>query len=408
MTTSDPAHSGKSSLSTFLSAGFRPFFLFAGLYGVAPVLAWVWAFVGDGGIPGWFAPSHWHGHEMIFGFVIAAASGFLLTAIPNWTNSPPFSGTPLALLALIWILGRLAMWFGWPLGSYFVAFIDLSMVPLLAFFIGKRLVAHKVRQNYIVLVILLVLFVANLLMHLETLGFYMDSAYFGLQLGVYAVIFLVTMISGRIIPGFTANALRRKGINAYTETPTNITKAVVVSLILAILIDLFGGDGQYARVASGIAAGLTALMLLIRMKRWKSLMVLDDPVVWVLHAGHFWLVIGFALLAAAHFSDGIERDAGLHALSSGAIGTMVMAMITRVALGHSGREIKASRPIVVSYFMVILGALLRIIAALAAAQLPGDSYSYLIAVAGFIWAGAFGVFTVVYWSILTRPRAVPD
>ena len=322
------------SFGALLSAGFRPFFLFAGFYGFAPILAWLWSLLGDGGIPGEFVPAHWHGHEMIFGFVIAAATGFLLTAVPNWTNSPPFKGAPLALMAAIWLLGRLAMWFGWPLGALFVAVIDLTMIPTLGIFIALRLIAHKVPQNYVVLVILFILFVANLMMHLENLGVTLDTAGLGLQLAVYGVIFLVTMISGRVIPGFTGNALRRQGINVYTETPSTVTKAVVLCLALAVLSDLFGGDGEYGRAAAGVAAGLAAITLFIRMKNWKSLMVLSDPIVWVLHAGHFWLVVGFALLAAAHFSDGIERDAGLHALTTGAIGTMVLAMMTRVGLGH--------------------------------------------------------------------------
>ncbi|MBL6942539.1 MAG: NnrS family protein, partial [Rhodospirillales bacterium] len=117
-----------TSTSAVLSAGFRPFFIFAGLSGVVPVLAWVLAYTGNGSTPGDFSPAYWHGHEMIFGFVIAAASGFLLTAVPNWTRSGPFSGWQLGLLVLIWLAGRLAMWFGEPAGSPFVAVIDLTMI----------------------------------------------------------------------------------------------------------------------------------------------------------------------------------------------------------------------------------------------------------------------------------------
>ena len=379
----------------FLSAGFRPFFLFAGISGVVPIAAWLLAFLGDGSTPGEFAPAQWHGHEMIFGFVTAAAAGFLLTAVPNWTRSAPFSGWPLAVLVSIWLGGRLAMWFGAPIGALPVAIIDLTMIPVLAFYIGRRIVAHKMRRNYIVLAVLFALFVANLLMHLEALQVFENSAWFGLNLGIYVVILLVTLISGRVIPGFTANALRRQGIEIDTQTPNYMTVMVIASLILAAVFDLFTIEG------AGFLAALAAAALLLRMWRWKTLMVLNDPLVWVLHAGHLWLVIGFALLALAGFSDGLERDAGLHALTAGAMGTMVLGMMTRVALGHSGRDMKVRAPIVVAYLMVIIGALLRVIAVIAP---MGSSFAYLIGAAGLLWAGGYVIFTIVYWPILTRPR----
>jgi uncharacterized protein involved in response to NO len=396
---------GKSADSiAFLSAGFRPFFLFAGLYAVLPVFAWVAAFLGDGNTPGEFAPSYWHGHEMVFGFVSAAATGFLLTAVPNWTRTLPFSGKPLTVLVLIWFCGRLAMWFGWPAGPFFVAIVDLTLIPALGIYIGRRLVAHRVRRNYIVLVVLSILFLANLMMHLENMGMLTDSAGLGLNLGIYAVVFLVAMISGRVIPGFTANALHRRGIDADTQTPTKVAFVVISSLILAAAFDLFGGDSEIAHSLAGGMAGLVSLALLVRMWRWKTRMILGDPIVWVLHVGHFWLVIGFALLAGAHFNDGMMRDAGLHALTTGAIGTMIIGMMTRAGLGHSGREIKASGAITAAYLMIITGAALRTVAAVAQAELPGDGYSILIGVAGLLWAGGFVVFVSVFWPILTRPK----
>jgi len=381
--------------SALLSAGFRPFFLLAGISGVVPIVAWLLAFLGDGNTPGDFAPAQWHGHEMIFGFVTAAAAGFLLTAVPNWTRSGPFSGWPLAVLVSIWLGGRLAMWLGAPVGPLPIAIVDLAMIPVLAFYIGKRIIAHKMRRNYIVLVVLFVLFVANLLMHLEALQVFDDSAWLGLNLGIYVVILLVALISGRVIPGFTANALRRQGIEVDTQTPNYMTVIVIASLIAAALFDLFAIEG------GEFLAAFAAAALLLRMWRWKTFMILNDPLVWVLHAGHLWLVIGFALLALAGFSDALERDAALHALTAGAMGTMVLGMMTRVALGHSGRDMQVRAPIVVAYLMVIVGAGLRVIAVIAP---MGSSFAYLIGAAGVLWAGGYVIFTIVYWPILTRPR----
>jgi len=399
--TNDPDNNEVKTLFIFLSAGFRPFFLFAGIYGAVPLLAWLWVFLGDGSTPGNFAPSYWHGHEMIFGFVIAAAAGFLLTAVPNWTGSDPFSGWPLAILVLIWVSGRMAMWFGASLGPHFVAGVDLLMIPALAIYIGRRLVAHKVRRNYIVLGVLGLLFMSNLMMHLEATGTYGDSARFGLDLGMYGVVILVTLISGRVIPGFTANALRRQGVEVETGTPESVTKAVMLCVILAVLSDLFAGE---SRLVAGIFAAFASLALLIRMGRWKTRLVLGDPIVWVLHAGHLWLVMGFALLAAANLSDAVERGAAVHALTAGAMGTMVLAMMSRVALGHSGREILASPATVAAYWMVIMGSFFRVSAPLVQVQLPGDSFSILIGAAGLLWAGGYMIFTVAFWPILIKPR----
>lgn len=402
---SEPGQSDSTETIAFFSAGFRPFFWLAGVYAVVPLFAWLWAYLGDGSTPGEFAPTYWHGHEMIFGFVTAAVTGFLLTAVPNWTRTRPYSGWPLILLVMIWLAGRLAMWFGWSISPVFVAVVDLAMVPALAFYVGKRLVAHKLKRNYIVLGVLFVWFLGNLAMHIEAIGLHPDSAELGINMGIYAVIFLVTMISGRVMPGFTANALRRRGFDVDTATPEPVTRFVIFSVLVALLFDLLSQRlGSYEAV-SGALLAIAAIALLVRMRTWKTPMVLNDPIVWILHAGHFWLVVGFALLAWARLSDGMESDAALHALTAGAMGTMIMAMMTRAGLGHSGREIKASPAIVLAFYMVIAGALMRVAAALAVEVLPGDSFSYLIGTGGALWAGSFAIFAIVFWPIVTRARA---
>lgn len=398
---SDPSQADNRETLAFFSAGFRPFFLLAGIYGFTPIFAWLWAYLGDGTTPGHFAPPYWHGHEMIFGFVAAAASGFLLTAVPNWTRTLPYSGKPLVFLVLIWLIGRLAMWFGGDVSPVLVAVLDLSFMPVLAVYIGWRLIAHGLKRNYIVLGILSVLFLANLAMHLETLDVFPDSAEFGLKLGIYGVVFLVTMISGRVIPGFTANALRLQGVETDTATPETVTRAVILSVVGALVLDLFVDLPQ----VSAVFFALAAVALLVRMAKWQTLKILHEPIVWILHVGHFWLVIGFFLLAASNLVEGIERDAGLHALTAGAMGTMIVAMMTRAGLGHSGRKIKASAPIVVAYWMIVAGGVLRVTAALSAPYLPGDSFAFLIGIGGTLWGLGFLTFALVFLPIVTRPRA---
>jgi len=275
------------------------------------------------------------------------------------------------------------------------------MIPALAIYIGKRLVAHKVRRNYIVLGVLGVLFVANLMVHLEAIGAFADSASFGLDLGLYGVVILVTLISGRVIPGFTGKALCRQGLEVDTGTPVIVTQAVMLCVILAALSGLFAGE---ARLVAGIFAAFASLALLIRMGRWKTRLVLGNLIVWVLHAGHLWLVVGFALLVAANLSGAVDRGAAVHALAAGARGTVILAMMSRAGLGHSGRKITASPAMVAAYWMVIAGSLLRVMAALAQTQLPGDSFSLLVGTASLLWGGSYVIFAVAFWPILTMLR----
>ncbi len=387
-------------MSTFFSAGFRPFFLLAGLYGTFPLLIWIAAYAGQASVPGPMSPLAWHGHEMVFGFGVAGMTGFLLTAVPSWTGSAPVKGLPLAGLAFLWVLGRAAMWGGWGLGPWIVALADMALLMALSLFLGARVLAAGNFRNVPLVALVITLLLANGLMHGETLGLGANSAATGLRLGVYVFCLLIALIGGRVIPAFTANVLKARGEPAQVVTLPITEKAALAALAAAIVLDLTVADGGASRTLAGGVALIAGLLLLARMRLWRTAKILNEPILWILHLGHLWLALGFVLKGLADLTGLIAPGDAIHGLSAGAMGTMILAMMTRAALGHTGRPMKAPPAIVAAYVLVVGGALLRVFGP----SLGGDLESATIITGGLMWVGGFAIYSVIFWPILTRPR----
>ncbi|MFW6051716.1 MAG: NnrS family protein, partial [Myxococcota bacterium] len=228
----EPARSAEARPpSVLLAGGFRPFFLLAGLYAVVSVGAWLVAYAGAWSLPRPWVPMWWHGHELVFGFAAAAICGFLLTAVPKWTGTAPVTGAPLGALVLVWMAGRAAMWAAGALPPAVVAVVDLALFPALGLAVGRPILRARNRRNYGFPVLLLALFAANLLMHAQVLGIAgTDRA--GLYLGLYIVVAMVAVVSGRIVPAFTSNALARRGGPAVRQAPT-LGRTAVAAVVLA-------------------------------------------------------------------------------------------------------------------------------------------------------------------------------
>jgi len=394
----------KAGMPLLFSAGFRPFFLFAGLYGTFPLVLWIAVYAGLTSLPGPMNPIYWHGHEMVFGFGTAGLAGFLLTAVPSWTSSPPMKGWPLIGLSLLWLLGRAAMWGGWGLGASTVAIADVALLSALSVVLGSRVIACGQARNYPLVGLVGLLLAANVLMHMENTGLLEDSAGIGLRLGVFVFCMLIALIGGRVIPAFTTNVLRARGDSTDVSSSPLIEKLTMVSLPLAIVLDLVAVDAEAWQTSAGLVAIVTGVILMLRMKRWRLLKVLDEPVIWILHMGHVWLAVGFVLKGVADLTDLIASGDAIHALSAGAMGAMIMAMMTRAALGHTGRPIKASPAIVAAYVLIVAGAVLRVAGPSLGDVFDGDIGSAIIIAGGLMWVGGFAVFSVVFWPILTGPR----
>jgi uncharacterized protein involved in response to NO len=356
-----------------LSAGHRPFFLAAGIWAATGIALWVAALAGV--VP--LSPS-WHGHEMLFGFAVAAIAGFLMAAVPKWTNGETILGTRLTLLLALWLIGRVAMIAG------SATWLDLLFLPTFAGFIFADIFRARNKRNYQVPGMLFGLAALNALYH-----FY--DGILALHAATYLIVALIALIGGRIVPAFTQNALRmalRRDVTC--RTPTWVEAVAVPSVITVVLAELFA-SGTWLSAGAAFVAGI---VLLVRMAGWHSWKTRRMPIVWILHVGYFWVPVGFLLKAASEFAHLVPHSAALHALTAGAIGTMILAVASRAALGHAGLPLTASRWTVLAYVLVIAGAALRVAA----------PHAHAMMLAGVLWSAGYTIFSVVYWPILTRPR----
>lgn len=376
--------------------GFRPFFLLAGWYATLSVLAWLWLYrTGTSPLPG-LPAQLWHGHEMLFGFVGAAVAGFLLTAVPSWTGSRGFAGLPLVVLTVIWILGRAAFALGGRFPPAVLAVAELAFVPALLVLVAPP-VMRTANRNLPLLFVLATFwcFDAVFLWAVQQADVLLARQMLLATLSL--VLLLITVIAGRIIPAFTGNALRARGVAVSLKSRPLIERLTIAAMAILVLADLF-------RLPAGTAAavaGLAALLHVLRMSGWQTHRTLKDPLVWILHAAYLWIPVGLAL-RALHTLGGFGFAAHwLHALGTGAAATMILAVMSRAALGHTGRPLSVAPAIVGSYVLLIAAAALRVFGP---AILP-LAYESTIVLSTIAWTAAFLLFAFVYTPILTRPRA---
>lgn len=375
---------------------FRPFFLGAGAYGFAFVTVWIAVWRGAVAPPAWLQPTWWHAHEMIFGVVAAAVAGFLLTAAPVWAGRKAVAGRPLVALVALWALGRVAMLGAGLLPAGLVALVDVAFLPLVAVSLARTLWRAGQRWNHGVVALVVTLAIANAAVHAEALGLTAGSAPRALRFAVDLVIALIVLIGGRITPGFTTNALVRLRVPARATSRPGLDRFAVAAVVALAAVDLAAPHS----VASGAVAAVAGLAVAARMTGWQTLETWRDPLVWSLHAGMLWVVAGLLLVAAGDLGGLVPATAGLHALTAGAMGTMILAVVTRVGLGHTGRFLELPKGAAASYLLVQAGAAARVLAPLA----PDAAQGTLLVAGGLLWAAAFGLFAILYGPILLRPR----
>ncbi len=387
----------KASLSLFFSAGFRPFFLLAGVAAAVNMLGWLVVYFAHGDIPQAFAPVVWHGHEMIYGFAAAAVAGFLLTAVPNWTSSTPVAGKPLMLLTAIWLLGRLTFWLSGVCPAWVVAVADLAFLPVMGYLVARPLIAAGKMRNIVFLPILGVLWIGALLVQLENLAG-TATGLMGVRLGIWVLLLMIAIIGGRIIPAFTGAFLRMQGLGE-VRTISWLEQVAPPAVVAAAIADVFIPDNPLTGVLLLIAAVLHGW----RLSGWQGVKTRHSPILWVLHLGYGWLVIGLALRGISVFvPDVVPPSAALHALTAGTIATMILGVTTRAALGHSGRPLKVAPSIAWAYGLLTAGAFVRSIGPIVHPSAAGD---LIPAVAGLLWLLAFGIYVAVYLPVCTQPRA---
>lgn len=376
--------------------GFRPFFLAAGLSAGVLIPWWGTAFAWGLPLGTNWPPALWHAHEMLFGFIAAAIAGFLLTAVPSWTGKRALTGRPLMLLAGLWTLGRLAVATSalWP--PSLVAVLDLLFLPMLMALLVPPLL-RTLNRNAPLLAVLTSLWATDALFYWGLSHSNTALATRALLIAIDIVMVLVTVIGGRIIPAFTSSALKQHGVTAQQRAWRGMTALAVATMVALTVADAWEPGSR----SSGMIAAAAAVLQALRLAQWQGLRTARIPIVWVLHVGYLWLPVGLALKALALLGGFAFAASYLHALTVGVAATMILAVMTRAALGHTGRPLAVARPTIYAYGLLTAAALVRVFGP-TLLPLP---YTDVVTTAATLWTVAFALFVVVYAPILSSPRA---
>jgi uncharacterized protein involved in response to NO len=375
-----------------LAGSFRPFFLFGSVYAGLVILVWLPVFFGELTLISAFAPRDWHVHEMLYGYLPAVITGFLFTAIPNWTGRLPIQGTPLLALVIVWIAGRFVVTFSAETGWLAAMLIDASFLLLVAAAAAREVMAGRNWKNLNVVMLVLVLLAGNVAFHLE--AHFHGAADAGIRIGIAVVVLLISLIGGRIIPSFTRNWLVRENPG---RLPVPFGKFdMIVVAISALTLLCWAVDTN--SVLAGVALAFTGSLHLVRLGRWAGDRTWRERLLLILHVGYAFVPLGFLLSAASAFGL-MQAGAGIHAWMAGAAGVMTLAVMSRATLGHTGQRLTASAATQAIYAAIIVAALARICAAL-----DPSHYGALLHVAAFAWTAAFLGFSFTFGRLLTSQR----
>lgn len=374
--------------------GFRPFYLGAAVFAAlaVPIWLWIWSSGTDPmPIPGLL----WHAHELVFGFAAAVVAGFLFTAVRNWTGLPMPHGLSLGLFVVLWVAGRVAMAvFYHPV----TALVDSLFLFALAAALARKFLRARNSRNWPLVGVVSALGASNLAFHGALLGWFSLSALAAVEAGLMFIVLLESIIGGRVIPGFTANAL--PGVRQFRRVW--LDRAAIGATAVAFALDLIASFSTAAPALLGALAGAVALAAAglqgARLLGWNPWATRAKPILWILHASYAWIPVGLALLALAAFGA-VPRAAAVHALAVGSMAGLIIGMMTRTALGHTGRALHAGAGEIAAYVLVQLGALVRVGAALVPAWHAAGVW-----IAGTAWTLAFIAYVATYAPILIAPR----
>jgi uncharacterized protein involved in response to NO len=380
----------QSSSFALFALGFRPFYLLASAFAALAIPLWILVLSGVVALP--MPGVLWHAHEMIFGFAVAVIVGFLFTAGRNWTGLPTPTGGQLAALAGLWLLGRIGIAFS---GGALAALIDVAFLPTAAIALALVLIKAESRRNYFIIVLLSVLALANIAFHLARFDALALDPLRPLWFALSLITVLETVIGGRVIPMFTASALR--GVKQWQNRRFELATIAMTAIALLLwVLDL-------ALIGAPVAAVAAALQF-ARCIGWNPWAARRTPLLWILHIAHLWIPVGLTLLALVQWGV-LPPSAGVHALAIGATGGLIIGMITRTALGHTGRMLVAGKVEVTAYVLVQLAAVSRVLTVIAFPSLALSG----IHLAATLWALAFGLYFIRYlpWLIRSRPDGRP-
>ena len=392
-------------LTPLLRQAFRPFFLLGASFSIIAVGLWIAMLGGWLSLPVYGNMLFWHAHEMLFGFVTAIILGFLLTAVQNWTGQRATHGKTLLVLVMLWSLARLALLFGAYLPALAVVVIDLSVLPVAALLFARLMLKANQTRNLFFVPILLLLTATNAMMHA---GLWFEHYAWQVQ-GAYAAIFLITLlmsvIGGRVIPMFTASGIGTARVNSLLW----LERAALGCTWCIAAVFLFSLDTVLPGSVLTLLFAVTCVFHTIRWLRWRPWITWRVPLVWSLHGAYAFIPIGLGLLAIYYAQSAgllvthmlVAKSTALHALTVGAMGGLILAMMARISLGHSGHPLKPKPMMSLAFLAILLAALARVVGIV---LVPEATFNWLL-VAALGWMLSYGLFVGVYQNILRSPRA---
>ena len=368
--------------------GFRPFYLLAALIAALDVPLWLAQYAGWTMPSGYLNGMAWHAHEMMFGFATAVLSGFLFTAARNWIGLPTSTGTALAALAALWLAGRVLLLSG---PGWLAAIVDVAFLPAVATALWLPLRRSRNRNQFFV-VLLLALAAANVLFHLSHTGLIALSELLPLRFALYLIVVIVAIMSGRVIPSFTQNAIRGARIRRW--------RVLDIAAIAALALALASVLAEMPGLVSGPVCLLAAALHAARLAMWDPWSTRKQPILWILHLSYAWIPVALLLLGVAALGAAVPTMLADHALGVGVVGGMILGMITRTARGHTGRSLQPGRIEVTAYALVVIAAATRVLVPLV---LP-SAYRSALLISGAFWSLAFLLYLLVYVPMLTKSR----
>ncbi len=375
----------------FFSYGFRPFFLSAALFAGLAVPAWVLVFVGGSELEFLFTPREWHVHEMLFGFLPCVITGFLLTAIPNWTDRPPMRGMPLIGLYILWVAGRLAIATAW-VPFVVSAIIDISFLLVVAGILWREVTVSKSWSRLPICVVIGLFVCANIFFHIQLYnGAPTQSAE---SMALALIMILLALIGGRVTPSFTEDFFVQESLTKQPASFSGFDAVAIGSILLAVIAWNIWPESQ----VTGGAFFMAGLINVVRLSRWYGWLTWPEPLVLILHIGYAWLAVSLVLIGGSILGFVLPMKDAVHALTTGAIGVMTLGIMTRASLGHTGHLKQADKVTTVLYALVNLGALLRVFG-----HTLHISELTLLVLAGTCWSGAYLLFAMRYGLMLCRP-----
>ena len=379
---------------TIFERGYRPFFFFAGLWGIVPLGLWLAVYFGMIEVGGMIDPTYWHVHEMLFGYAGSAIIGFALTAIPNWTGRLPVRGAALFILFAAWAAARVTSAFSlfYPI-EFAAMLLDGLFFALFSLIVFREIMVGKNWRNLPIAIMITLIGTMAVLSHVNSLYWMMDvtAVHKG---GLSLVIILISLVGGRIIPSFTRNWLAQRGEKTLPAPASKFDMFSIALSLVALLTWTFMGDDNIVLFLLLISAGVVGF---IRLFRWAGHKTFAEPLVFILHVAFAWVPLGFFALAAACMGL-IAESVAVHTWTAGAIAGMTLAVMTRATLGHSGRALAADKCITTLYAAITLAAIMRLTAGIMV-----DGQMFLM-IAGGLWILAYLLFLWRFTPIFFKPK----